>query len=73
MATPVKLLWLIEDTDWYARPLTPPTLHASGCYTSLGLHEVCNVLHRYRYRLQIPVNGCRTEEVYSKREMGGVA
>jgi hypothetical protein len=53
--------------------LTLPALHASECYTSSRLHEVCNVPHGYRYRLQISVNGCRTEEVYSKHEMGGVA
>ena len=53
--------------------LTPPAPHTSECYTSYGLHEVCNVPHGRRYRLQISVYGCGTEEAYGQHEMGGVA
>ncbi|MCP1443904.1 hypothetical protein J3D54_003036 [Pseudomonas sp. GGS8] len=53
--------------------LTPPAPHTSECYTSYGLHEVCNVPLGRRYRLQISVYGCRTEEAYGQHEMGGVA
>jgi 6-pyruvoyl-tetrahydropterin synthase len=53
--------------------LTPPAPHTSECYTSYELHEAYNVPHGHRYRLQISVNGCKTEEVYSQHEMGGVA